>query len=175
MEHKSRWTVEFMHGKHDIICLMSTHGLYPIAVEEPFLLAMMREKILQTLPEKMMDGTVEWEPVKEGLNVKLMTSSEKFLRANGAAPPWRISIMHNVPQWMATQSWVLWVVDIIVISVSDGPSSCPKSDCSSPASRSIFSSFANDYLCSRGGVVILPHQLLFLFSSKCIFTYLILY
>ncbi|GFP84116.1 hypothetical protein PHJA_000555200, partial [Phtheirospermum japonicum] len=102
--HKAHWTVEFVDEKHDIIRLKSCHGLYLTSAEELFLLAMMREKTLQTMLEKMMDGLVEWEPIKEGLNVKLMTSNEKNLRVNGAAPPWRNSIMHNVPQWMATQS-----------------------------------------------------------------------
>ncbi|GFP90350.1 hypothetical protein PHJA_001178900 [Phtheirospermum japonicum] len=143
--HKARWMVEFVDGRCDRIRLKSCHGLYLTAAEEPFLLGMTGKKVLQTMPDKMTDVTVEWEPVKEGLNVKLMTSNGKFLRANGGSPPWRNSITHDVPHRTATQSWVLWGVDIVDISVSDGPGSGPESGCSSPASRSSFSSFADDY------------------------------
>ncbi|KAL3643931.1 hypothetical protein CASFOL_011863 [Castilleja foliolosa] len=145
--HKARWMVEFVDGKRDRIRLKSCHGLYLTAAEEPFLLGMTGKKVFQTLPEKMTDVTVEWEPVKDGHSVKLMTSNGKFLRANGGAPPWRNSITHDVPHRTATQSWVLWEVDIVDITVSDGAGSDPDSGCSSPASRSSFSSFAdNEYL-----------------------------
>ncbi|KAK6153027.1 hypothetical protein DH2020_012666 [Rehmannia glutinosa] len=138
--HKARWTVEFVDGKRDRIRLKSCHGLYLTAADEPFLLGMTGKKVLQTLPEKKTDVSVEWEPVKEGLNVKLMTSEGKFLRANGGAPPWRNSVTHDVPHRTATQSWVLWGVDIVDISISD---SDPNSGCLSPASS--FSSLADDY------------------------------
>ncbi|KAI3462962.1 hypothetical protein Pfo_019625 [Paulownia fortunei] len=138
--HNARWTVEFVEGKRNRIRLKSCHGLYLTAADEPFLLGMTGKKVLQTLPEKKTDVAIEWEPVKEGLNLKLMTSDGKFLRANGGAPPWRNSVTHDVPHRTATQSWVLWGVDIVDISVSDSDSN---SGCLSPASS--FSSLADDY------------------------------
>ncbi|KAK4426180.1 hypothetical protein Salat_1386500 [Sesamum alatum] len=138
--HNARWTVEFVEGKSNRIRLKSCHGLYLTAADEPFLLGMTGKKVLQTLPEKKTDVAIEWEPVKEGLNVKLMTSEGKFLRANGGSPPWRNSVTHDVPHRMATQSWVLWGVDIVDIMVSDPDSNW---GCLSPASS--FSSLADDY------------------------------
>ncbi|KAL0424325.1 UNVERIFIED_CONTAM: hypothetical protein Sradi_0967300 [Sesamum radiatum] len=106
--HRARWTVEFVEGKSNRIRLKSCHGLYLTAANEPFLLGMTGKKVFQTHPETKTDIAIEWEPVKEGLNVKLMTSEGKFLRANGGSPPWRNSVTHDVPHRTATQSWVLW-------------------------------------------------------------------
>ncbi|XP_011085785.2 uncharacterized protein LOC105167682 [Sesamum indicum] len=138
--HNARWTVEFVEGKSNRIRLKSCHGLYLTAADEPFLLGMTGKKVLQTLPGTKTDIAIEWEPIKEGLNVKLMTSEGKFLRANGGSPPWRNSVTHDVPHRTATQSWVLWGVDIVDIAVSDLDSN---SGWSSPASS--FSSLADDY------------------------------
>ncbi|KAL0461654.1 UNVERIFIED_CONTAM: hypothetical protein Slati_0053000 [Sesamum latifolium] len=138
--HNARWTVEFVEGKSNRIRLKSCHGLYLTAADEPFLLGMTGKKVLQTQPETKTYIAIEWEPVKEGLNVKLMTSEGKFLRANGGSPPWRNSVTHDVPHRTATQSWVLWAVDIVDITVSDLDSN---SGWSSPASS--FSSLADDY------------------------------
>ncbi|KAL8484843.1 hypothetical protein ACS0TY_027219 [Phlomoides rotata] len=98
------------------------------------------KKVLQTSSKKKSDIAVEWEPVKEGLNVKLMTSDGKFLRANGGTSPWRNSITHDVPHRTATQSWVLWGVDIVDISLSD-----LDSNMDSLSQTSSFSSFADDF------------------------------
>ncbi|KAL0395664.1 UNVERIFIED_CONTAM: hypothetical protein Scaly_0014800 [Sesamum calycinum] len=138
--HRARWTVEFVEGKSNRIRLKSCHGLYLTAANEPFLLGMTGKKVFQTHPETKTDIAIEWEPVKEGLNVKLMTSEGKFLRANGGSPPWRNSVTHDVPHRTATQSWVLWGVEIVDITVSDLDSN---SGWSSPASS--FSSLADDY------------------------------
>ncbi|KAG8362601.1 hypothetical protein BUALT_BualtUnG0059200 [Buddleja alternifolia] len=139
--HKARWTVEYVDGKHDRIRLKSCHGLYLTAVDEPFVLIMTGKKVLQTLPEKKTDVAIEWEPIKEGFHVKLMTNDEKFLRANGGAPPWRNSVTHDVPHRTATQGWVLWGVEIVDISLS-GQDPDPNEGCFSPASS--FSSL-DDY------------------------------
>lgn len=138
--NRARWTVEFVDGKRNRIRLKSSHRLYLTAVEEPFLLGMTGKKVLQTLPQTKNDVAVEWVPVKEGLNVKLMTVEGKFLRANGGAPPWRNSVTHDVPHRTATQSWVLWGVEIVDITLSD-------SDLNSGrlSTDSSFSSVADDY------------------------------
>ncbi|KAL3526481.1 hypothetical protein ACH5RR_011137 [Cinchona calisaya] len=137
--HKARWTVEFVEGKSHVIRLKSCHGLYLTATKEAFLLGATGKKVLQTLPKKM-DTSIEWEPIKEGLYVKLRTSEGKFLRANGGPPPWRNSITHDIPHRTATQDWILWGVDIVDIALSDTET---VSDSLSPASS--FSSLQDDY------------------------------
>lgn len=129
----ARWAVEFVEGKPDRIRLKSCHGLYLTAAEEAFLLGMTGKKVLQTLPEKQNAAAVEWQPVKEGESVKLMTKHGDFLRGNGGAPPWRNSVTHDVPHRTATQSWVLWGVDVVDIKLTD-PGSYPGSGWSSQAS-----------------------------------------
>lgn len=157
----ARWTVEFVEGKGgDGIRLKSCHGLYLTAADEPFLLGMTGKKVLQKLPEKQTDLAIEWRPVREGRSVKLMTESGKFLRANGGSPPWRNSVTYDVPNRTATQSWVLWEVEVVDIALSD-----PVSDIGSGwlSPMSSFSSVTDDYsgspdtgspvACSRGGAV----------------------
>lgn len=122
----ARWSVEFVEGKRDRIRLKSCHGLYLTAAEEPFLLGMTGKKVLQTLPERQTDVAIEWQPVKEGQRVKLMTEHGKFLRGNGGAPPWRNSVTHDVPHRTATQSWVMWGVEVVDITLTD-PGSDPGS------------------------------------------------
>lgn len=129
----ARWSVEFVEGKPDSIRLKSCHGLYLTAAEEPFLLGMTGKKVLQTLPKNKADTTVEWQPVKEGRSVKLMTRDGDFLRGNGGSPPWRNTVTHDVPHRTATQSWVLWGVDVVDIKLMD-PGSDPGSGWLSPAS-----------------------------------------
>ncbi|GER36860.1 hypothetical protein STAS_13237, partial [Striga asiatica] len=135
--HRAHWVVEFVEGKRERIRLKSFHGLYLTASDEPFLLGMTGKKVLQSLPLPETDVRVEWEPVREGAGLKLMTAEGKFLRANGGAPPWRNSVTHDVPHRTATQSWVVWGVEVVDISVSDVD---PGSGCLSPASS--FSSYS---------------------------------
>lgn len=144
VSRNARWTVEFVEGKRDRIRLKSCHGLYLTAAEEAFLLGMTGKKVLQTLPEKQTSAAIEWQPLKEGQSVKLMTEHGDFLRGNGGAPPWRNSVTHDVPHRTATQSWVLWGVEVVDITLTTGPGSDPGSGWLSPASS--FSSVADDYL-----------------------------
>ncbi|KAL3810625.1 hypothetical protein ACJIZ3_000675 [Penstemon smallii] len=136
--HRARWTVEFVDGKRDKIRLKSFHGLYLTASDESFLLGMTGKKVLQT--ESKTGVLIEWEPVKDGLHVKLMTNDGKFLRANGGSPPWRNSVTHDVPHRTATQSWVLWGVEIMDISISD-----MDVDSGSLSPASSFSSLVDDF------------------------------
>ncbi|GAA0156141.1 hypothetical protein LIER_13701 [Lithospermum erythrorhizon] len=122
---KARWAVEFIEGKSNLICLKSCHGLYLSATDEAYLLGMTGKKIRQVLKSNKKDPSIEWEPIKEGFHVKLRTSEGTFLRANGATPPWRNSVTHDIPHRTATQDWILWGVDILDINVamvSDGES-----------------------------------------------------
>ena len=110
----ARWTVEFVPGSQNIIRLKSSYNRYLTASNQPFLLGMTGRKVLQTLPRRL-DSSVEWEPIREGSQVKLKTRYGNFLRANGGVPPWRNSVTHDIPHRTATQDWVLWDVDIVEI------------------------------------------------------------
>jgi hypothetical protein len=123
---ESRWMVEFVEGKSHVIRLISCHGSYLSTSDEPFLLGMTGKKVVQTFPTKRLDvHSVEWEPIRDGDHVKLRTKGGKFLRANGAMPPWRNSITYDVPHRTATQDWVLWDVKVIDISLTDSSESLP--------------------------------------------------
>lgn len=135
------WTVEFINGKSHIIRLKSCHGSYLTASVEPFLLGMTGKKVVQTFPGKRMDNSVEWEPIKEGELVKLRTKGGRFLRANGATPPWRNSITSDVPFRTATQDWVLWDVEVVDVSLTDDSESLP----SYLSSDSNFCSLLDDF------------------------------
>ncbi|XVF02303.1 hypothetical protein REPUB_Repub04eG0164100 [Reevesia pubescens] len=110
----ARWTVEFVPGTQNIIRLKSCYNRYLTASNQPFLLGMTGRKVLQTLPRRL-DSSVEWEPIREGSQVKLKTRYGNFLRANGGLPPWRNSVTHDIPHRTATQEWVFWDVDIVEI------------------------------------------------------------
>jgi hypothetical protein len=78
----------------------------------PFLLKSTGKKVLQTLPNRL-GSSVEWEPIRDGVQVKLRTRYGQYLRGNGGLPPWRNTITHDVPHRTATANWVLWDVDIV--------------------------------------------------------------
>ncbi|KAL9267330.1 hypothetical protein AKJ16_DCAP26449 [Drosera capensis] len=110
----ARWTVEFSDGADNVVRLKSCYGKYLTASNHPFLLGMTGKKVMQTLPRRL-DSSVEWEPIKEGNQVRLKTRYGNFLRANGGVPPWRNSVTHDVPHRSSTMEWILWDVDIVRI------------------------------------------------------------
>ncbi|KAL9670311.1 hypothetical protein QQ045_007862 [Rhodiola kirilowii] len=117
--HLARWTVEFVHGHSHLIRLKSALGLYLTVTDEPVLLGVTRRKVIQCKfsARGVLDNpTVQWEPIKEGLYVKLRCKAGgKFLRGNGGAPPWRNTVSYDVPHRTTTQDWVFWGVDVLDI------------------------------------------------------------
>ncbi|KAL9263473.1 hypothetical protein AKJ16_DCAP13462 [Drosera capensis] len=113
----ARWTVEFSGDADNAVCLKSCYGKYLTASNHPFLFGMTGKKVMQTLPRRL-DSSVEWEPIKEGNQVRLKTRYGNFLRANGGVPPWRNSVTHDVPHRSSTMEWILW--DVIVQVVDNG-------------------------------------------------------
>lgn len=111
----SRWVVEPVEGSNHTIRLKSCYGKYLTASNQPFLLGMTGRKVVQSMPRRL-DSSVEWEPTKDGSQVRLKTRYGNYLRANGGLPPWRNSVTHDVPHRTATQDWVVWDVDILEIS-----------------------------------------------------------
>lgn len=122
---QARWTVEQAAeggaAAARTIRLKSSFGRYLTASNEPFLLGMTGCKVTQTLPSHRHDSSIEWEPVRDGFQVRLKTPYGRFLRANGGLPPWRNSVTHDIPHRTATQDWVLWEVDVVEILPSYSP------------------------------------------------------
>lgn len=116
----AKWTVEHIPEYDNIIRLKSCYNKYLTASNQPLLLGVTGRKVIQTLPRRL-DSSVEWEPVREGAQVKLKTRYGNFLRANGGLPPWRNSVTHDIPHRSATQDWILWDVDVLEIHVGNPP------------------------------------------------------
>lgn len=116
----AKWTVEFVEKTDNVIRLKSCYGKYLTASNQPFLLGMTGRKVLQTVPNRL-DSSIEWEPIREGHQVKLRTRYGQFLRGNGGLPPWRNSVTHDIPHRTSTQDWILWDVHVVEILVHHSP------------------------------------------------------
>lgn len=110
----AKWTVELIENenKDNVIRLKSCYGKYLTASNMPFLLKSTGKKVLQTLPLRL-GSSVEWEPIRDGVQVKLRTRYGQYLRGNGGLPPWRNTITHDVPHRTSTANWIFWDVDIV--------------------------------------------------------------
>ncbi|KAK9741181.1 hypothetical protein RND81_03G087400 [Saponaria officinalis] len=111
---RARWTVEHVKSGEGVglVRLKSCYDKYLTAIDDEFLLGVRGKKVKQTTPVRL-DSSIEWEPLRDGAQVKLKTRYGNFLRANGGVPPWRNSITHDVPSRSHTQDWILWKVDVL--------------------------------------------------------------
>nr|AAT68338.1 hypothetical protein At1g69900 [Arabidopsis thaliana] len=113
---EARWRVEMVPGSEKAIRLKSCHGGYLTASNERFLLGATGHKVVQSRKIRADEPAGEWEPVKEGSRVKLRSrNGGNYLRANEGVPPWRNSVTHDLPNRSATQSSVVWDVDVVDI------------------------------------------------------------
>ncbi|KAK3027846.1 hypothetical protein RJ639_041480 [Escallonia herrerae] len=109
---KSRWLVELVENKPHVIRLKSFHGGYLTASVHPFLLGMTGNRVLHTTPYTMKDQSIEWEPIRDGFQVKLRAFGGTYLRANGGPLPWRNSVTHDDCESSSPRhNWVLWDVE----------------------------------------------------------------
>ncbi|GER55956.1 actin cross-linking protein [Striga asiatica] len=115
---KARWLVELVDDNPRAVRLKSCHNRYLTASSEPFLLGMTGHKVLQTLPEDggAWNSEIEWEPIRDGFQVRLRGFGGKYLRANGGTPPWRNSVTHDSSHaGAATNGWIVWDVEAVEV------------------------------------------------------------
>ncbi|XP_050223415.1 uncharacterized protein LOC126673351 [Mercurialis annua] len=120
----AKWIVEIVESSQ---CLRfkSCYGKYLTASNMPFLLGITAgKKVIQTLPRRL-DSSLEWEPIREGVQIKLKTRYGQYLRANTSLPPWRSNVTHDIPHRTSTQDWILWDVDLVERRVHD-PAPAPQ-------------------------------------------------
>ncbi|XP_058187556.1 uncharacterized protein LOC131304355 [Rhododendron vialii] len=115
---RAKWTVEFVDGVDGVVRLRSCYGKYLTATDEQFLLGVTGRRVCQTLPRKL-DSKVDWEPIRDGFQVRLKTRYGNYLRANGGLPPWRNSITHDIPH--RHTDWIMWEVDIVELRPEQPP------------------------------------------------------
>ncbi|CDP18719.1 unnamed protein product [Coffea canephora] len=107
----SIWTVEFVPGR-DVVRFVSCYGKYLTASNMPLVPRMPGRKVIQTLPN-CRDPRIDWEPIRDGFQVKLKTLWGNFLRPNGGVPPWRNCITHDIPHFSTTSNKILWDVEVV--------------------------------------------------------------
>ncbi|KAK7266299.1 hypothetical protein RIF29_18942 [Crotalaria pallida] len=107
----AKWNVEIVENSN-AIRLKSCYDKYLTASNMPFLIRGTAKKVLQTMPRRL-DSSIEWEPIRDGVQVRLRTRYGQYLRGNGGLPPWRNSITHDVPHRTSSANWILWDVDIV--------------------------------------------------------------
>lgn len=108
--HRARWLVE---ATGHVVRLKSCYGRYLTASRGSFLLGETGKRVTQTVPGRVSNSLVEWEPIRDGFQMKLRARSGQYLRANGGLPPWRNSITHDSPSSIVTRDWVLWDVEAV--------------------------------------------------------------
>ncbi|KAL6551904.1 hypothetical protein OROGR_008058 [Orobanche gracilis] len=105
------WTIEIIEGK-DCIRFKSCFGTYLTASSIPFIPGVTAKKVIQTRPCQC-DSATEWEPIRDGMQVRLRSLWGNFLRPNGGLPPWRNSITHDIPHRSKTRDKILWDIEVV--------------------------------------------------------------
>ena len=105
------WYVELVEGKN-LIRLKSCFGTYLTASSALLLPGVSAKRVVQTWPT-FSDPATEWEPVRDGMQVKLRSLWGNFLRPNGGLPPWRNVVTHDIPHLPNSRNKVLWDVEIV--------------------------------------------------------------
>lgn len=134
--NKATWTVEFVNGFNNVVRLKSINGKYLTASEDQKIMGVAGRKVVQSLPQKL-NSSVDWEPIRDGFQVRLKTRYGNYLRANGGLPPWRNSITHDIPS--RHHDWILWDVEIVEAKTDEQPLSPP-----SPRLETINSDLSSD-------------------------------
>ncbi|XP_070043917.1 uncharacterized protein [Nicotiana tomentosiformis] len=129
----AKWTIEFVENTNNIIRLKSCYGKYLTASNQSSVLGITGRKVVQTLPNRL-DSSVEWEPIREGNQVKLRTRYGQFLRGNGGLVPWKNTVTHDIPYRAFTQDWILWDVQVVENLLS--PLAPRLDSCASESSKS---------------------------------------
>ncbi|KVI01259.1 Actin cross-linking [Cynara cardunculus var. scolymus] len=91
----------------------SYYGKYLMASNSMLLEGVKGKKVMQTELKPDIDGSVEWEPLRDGFQVRLKTVTGSFLRPIGGVPPWRNSVTHDICNRQKTKEKVLWNVEIV--------------------------------------------------------------
>ncbi|KAG8383921.1 hypothetical protein BUALT_Bualt04G0064300 [Buddleja alternifolia] len=123
------WIVEFVEGK-DCVRLKSCFGTYLTASNTPFVPGVTGKKVIQTRPCQS-DPATEWEPLRDGMQVRLRSLWGNFLRPHGSLPPWRNSVTHDIPHLSKTYEKVLWAVEVV-----EKCTDCPRARLDSEFTRS---------------------------------------
>ncbi|KAL6520001.1 hypothetical protein OROHE_017144 [Orobanche hederae] len=105
------WTIEIINRK-DCIRFKSCFGTYLTASSIQFIPGVTAKKVIQTRPCQC-DSATEWEPIRDGMQVRLRSLWGNFLRPNGGLPPWRNSITHDIPHRSKTRDKILWDVEVV--------------------------------------------------------------
>ncbi|KAI3709545.1 hypothetical protein L2E82_39307 [Cichorium intybus] len=108
---KAEWDVYTAGEKH--VRFKSYYGKYLMASNALFLQGVKGKKVLQTELKPDLDGSVNWEPVRDDFQVRLKTHTGSFLRPIGGVPPWRNTITHDTPRRQKTQEKVLWDIETV--------------------------------------------------------------
>lgn len=108
----SLWNVETITGGK-YVRLKSCHGTYLTASDHLFVPGMIGKKIVQSFPKSIDMSMTDWEPVRDGFQVRLRTRTGSFLKPNGGVPPWRNTVTHGMPQTARTHENVLWSIDVV--------------------------------------------------------------
>lgn len=105
------WSVEIVDGK-DAVRLKSCYGTYLTASPTTIISGVTGKKVVQTWPFEC-DAAADWEPSRDGMEVRLRSVYGQYLRPNGGLPPWRNVITHDVYNRGKTLEKSLWDVEVV--------------------------------------------------------------